>query len=105
MAQQVKNPPAMQETQVVDHKFMCQIQSEARQTKMLQFGAERGLLQGQGRRRMACAKKPLNSLMVLREEYLFEVFFFFLNLFIWVHQILVEARGIFIAAWELSHHA
>ena len=54
---------------------------------------------------MACAKKPLNSLMVLREEYLFEFFFFFLNLFIWVHQILVEARGIFIAAWELSHHA
>ena len=48
MAQQVKNPPAVQETQVVDHKFMCQIQSEARQTKMLQFGAERGLLQGQG---------------------------------------------------------
>ena len=41
MAQQVKNPPAMQETQVVDCKFMCQIQSEARQTKMLEFGAER----------------------------------------------------------------
>ena len=57
MAQEVKNPPAMQETQVVDHKFMSQIQSEARQTKMLQFGAERGLLQGQGRRRLACAKK------------------------------------------------
>ena len=57
MAQQVKNPPAMQETQVVDCKFMCQIQSRARQTKMLEFGAERGLLLGQGRRMVAFAKK------------------------------------------------
>ena len=57
MAQQVKNPPAMQETQVVDCKFMCQIQSKARQTKMLEFGAERGLLLGQGRRMVAFAKK------------------------------------------------
>ena len=83
MAQQVKNPPAMQETQVVDHKFMSQIQSEARQTKMLQFGAERGLLQAQGRRRVACAKKKiLNSLMVLREEYLFLLSFFLIFIYL-----------------------
>ena len=78
MAQQVKNPPAMQETQVVDHKFMSQIQSEARQTKMLQFGAERGLLQGQGRRRVACAKKKNPELPDGFEGRVFVSFEFFL---------------------------
>ena len=38
------------------------------------------------------------------EGRVFVPFFFFIYL-IWVHQVLVEARGIFIAAWELSHHA
>ena len=85
MAQEVKNLPAMQETQVVDHKFMSQIQSEARQTKMLQFGAERGLLQGQGRRRLACAKKkpelPENhQVFFFLQEYLFLLSF--LNIYL-----------------------
>ena len=39
------------------------------------------------------------------EGRVFVPFFFLYIYLIWVHQVLVEARGIFIAAWELSHHA
>ena len=51
-------------------KLLLNTNSCAKQTKMLGFGAERGLLQGQGRRmRGSCSKNP-SSLMVLEEEFL-----------------------------------
>ena len=38
------------EGNVTKRKFMCLGHSEAKQTEMLEFGAEKGLLQGQGGR-------------------------------------------------------
>jgi len=37
----------------MEYKFMCLTHSEAKQTKSLEFGAEKGVLQGQARR-MGC---------------------------------------------------
>jgi len=41
---------------VVEPKFLGPMHSEAEQTETLGFGAEKGFLQGQARRRMACAQ-------------------------------------------------
>ena len=35
---------------VTEHKFVCPTHSEAKQTKMSEFGTEKGLLQGHARR-------------------------------------------------------
>ena len=42
---------------VTEHKFMCPTHSEAKQTKMSAFGAEKGSLQGHARRWVAHAPK------------------------------------------------
>ena len=42
---------------VTDSKFVCLTHSEAKQTETLAFGAEKGLLQGHARRRVARAQK------------------------------------------------
>jgi len=42
---------------VAELMFMCPRHSEAKQTKMSEFGAEKGLLQGQARRRGLVLKK------------------------------------------------
>ena len=52
---------------VVEPKFMCPTHSEAKQIKTLEFGAERGLLQGRARRTGSSCSKDLNSLIVFRE--------------------------------------
>ena len=50
-------------------KFVCPMHGETEQTKTLEFGAEKGLLQGQARRvGELCSKSP-NSLMGFREEF------------------------------------
>ena len=49
--------------------FMCLMQSEDKQTKMLEFGAEKGLLQGHARRQVAHAQKTQNSLKGFREAF------------------------------------
>ena len=41
---------------------MCLMHSEAKQTETSEFGAEKGLLQGHARRRVAHTLKTLNSL-------------------------------------------
>ena len=59
---------------VVKPKFVCPVHNEAKKTKTLGFGAEKGLLQGQARRTGgSCSKNP-NSLMVFREEFLNVIF-------------------------------
>ena len=51
-------------------QFMCLTPSKAKQTEMLEFGAEKGLLQDQARRMGgSCSKNP-NSLMVFGEKFL-----------------------------------
>ena len=55
---------------VVKPKFLCLAHSEAKQTEMSEFGAKKGLLQGQARRTGGSYLKDLNSLMGFREEFL-----------------------------------
>ena len=43
---------------ITKHKFVYHMHSEAKQTEMLQFGAEKGLLQGQARRTGSSCSKP-----------------------------------------------
>ena len=49
---------------VTECKFLCLMYNEAKQTKMSEFGAEKGLLPGQARRMVARAQKTLKPLMV-----------------------------------------
>ena len=43
---------------VIERKFVCPTHSEAKQTQMLELGAEKGLLQGHARRTgCSCSKK------------------------------------------------
>ena len=44
---------------VLARKFVCPTHSEAKQTKTLRLGAEKGLLQGPARRQVAHALKSL----------------------------------------------
>ena len=55
---------------ITEPKFVCPTHSEAKQTKTLELGAEKGLLQGQARRIGVLCSKTLNSLMVFREKLL-----------------------------------
>lgn len=51
-------------TRVMEQKFTCSVHGEAKQSERAQFGAERGLLNGQARRMSgSCSKnlKPLNG--------------------------------------------
>ena len=43
---------------VAQHKFKCPMHSKAEQTETLEFGAEKGLLQGHARRQVAHVQKP-----------------------------------------------
>ena len=51
-------------------KFVCPMHSEAKQTKMSEFGADKGLLQGQAKSTGGFCSKDLNSPMVFRAEFL-----------------------------------
>ena len=42
-------------------QFMCPMQSEVKFTKLLEFGADKGLLQGHARRQVGQALKGLSS--------------------------------------------
>ena len=42
---------------VTECNFMCLTHSEAKQAETLQFGEEKGLLQGHVRRKLACAQQ------------------------------------------------
>ena len=42
---------------VTEHKFLCSMASEAKQSGMSEFGAENGVLQGHARRWVACAQQ------------------------------------------------
>ena len=53
--------PAPTTPPVTEHKFLCPTHSEAKQTKMSEFGAEEGLLQGHARRQVARAQNTPNS--------------------------------------------
>ena len=46
---------------VTEYKVVCLTHSEAKQTKSLEFGAEKGVLQGQARRVGDSCSEPLNS--------------------------------------------
>lgn len=46
---------------VAKHKFMFPVHSETKQTKILEFGAEKGFLQGLARRTSGCCSKTPNS--------------------------------------------
>lgn len=46
---------------------MCLMQIEARQTKISEFGAEKGVLQSQARRTDGLHSKTQNTSMVFRE--------------------------------------
>ena len=50
---------------VIGHRFVCLTHSEAKQTKMSEFGAEKGLLLGQPRKVDGSGSKPLNSPVIL----------------------------------------
>ena len=54
-------------------KFMCPKHSEAKQTKTLEFGAEKGLLQDQARQTGASCSKTPNSLLILGEKLLYNL--------------------------------
>ena len=49
---------------------LCPMHSEAKQTKMLEFGAEKVLFQGQARRMGGSCSKPPNFPVVFREKFL-----------------------------------
>ena len=49
---------------------MCEIHSEAKQSEMLEFEAQTGLLQDQVRRSGGSHSRDLNSLMDFKEEFL-----------------------------------
>ena len=52
--------------------------SEAKQTKMVEFGAEKVLLQGKAKRTCgSCSKSPTSSIVLVEK--------FFLNLFIFIY--------------------
>ena len=57
-------------TNVVKSKFLCLTHSEAKQTKTSDFGAEKGLLQSQARRKGSSRSKTLNSPTVFGEKFL-----------------------------------
>ena len=46
---------------VTEHKFMCPMHSEAKQTKASEFGAEKGLLQGHAKIGGSCPNNPNSS--------------------------------------------
>ena len=43
---------------VTEHKFMCPVHSEAKQTKASAFGAEKGLPQGRAETGGSCSNNP-----------------------------------------------
>ena len=55
---------------VVESKFKFLMHSEAKQTEMLEFGAEKGLQQRQARRTGSSCWKDPNSRMGFEEEFL-----------------------------------
>ena len=67
---------------VAECKFLCPTHSEAKQTKTLEFGAEKGLLQGQAKRMGGLCSKTPKSLMFLEEK--FFPFFFLLNFLFYI---------------------
>ena len=52
-----KSQPGQEEGVLTERKFVCRTHSEAKQTEMPEFGAEKGLLQGHARRQVAPAPK------------------------------------------------
>ena len=55
---------------VVKCKYICPLHSEAKQIETLEFGANKGLLQGQRNRTGSSRLKYLNSPVIFREEFL-----------------------------------
>ena len=67
---------------VIELKFMCPKHSEAKQTKTLEFGSEKGLLKDQAKQTGGSCSKYLKSLMIFREDSFLEFFFFFFFFFV-----------------------
>ena len=55
---------------VTEHNFVCLTQREAKQIEILEFGAEKVLLQDQAKRTGSSCSKTLNSPMVFGEKFL-----------------------------------
>ena len=63
---------------VIKHKFVCPAHSEARHTKLLEFGAEKGLLQGQVRRMgglCSCLETPKSLRVLVKHLFCFPFIF------------------------------
>ena len=58
------------EKSVTKPKLICQAHSEPKQCEMSEFGAEKGLLQGQARGMGSLCSKDLNSPMVFRKGFI-----------------------------------
>ena len=58
---QLKIPQCTEGT-ITEHKFMCLMHSEIKQTKRLELGAEEGSLWGHARRMVARAQNPQTPL-------------------------------------------
>ena len=71
MAKRGKGKNTRSLTEVLLVKFKCPMHSEAKQTKTLEFGAEKGLLQGLAVRMSGSCSETLNSLMVFWKKFLF----------------------------------
>ena len=62
------------EIMLLNHRFLHPRHREAQQTKMSEFGAEEGFLQGRSRRTGGSWSKPPNSQVVFGEEFLWTKF-------------------------------
>ena len=55
---------------VTEHKLVGPMHIQAKEIKMWEFGAEKGLLQGHARRRVGSSSKTSNLQMIFRERFL-----------------------------------
>ena len=57
---------------VTEHKLVCPMHIQAKQIKMWEFGAEKGLLQGHARRWVVCDPKPPEPLKGICQSIFFK---------------------------------